>query len=103
MKNKVELEKFIEEFALRHPDGMISFPAKILFFINGHPKVRYSEVQIITSADLNTIYFLNNSFQPEDLPDIFKAPDEEFFHNNATGLTIRKVHSEDYIEISPIL
>jgi hypothetical protein len=103
LKNREELDKFIAEFNLKHPDGMISFPAKIIYYINEYPRLRYSDVQIITSADLNTIYFLNKNLQPEDLRDIFRAPEDIFIHQQDKGLVIKTENTRDIIEIYPIL
>ncbi len=102
MTNIEAINKFITAFNLKHPDGMISFPAKINYNTNGHSRERYSEVHIVTSANLNTIYFLNKNLESEEFRDIFKAPRDIFHFVEDKGLIIKSKESDKYVEIHPI-
>ena len=103
MRNIEAINKFITAFNLKHPDGMISFPAKLNFNTNGHSRERYSEVQIVTSANLNTIYFLNKNLQNEEFRDIFKAPRDIFHFVKDKCLIIKSKDGDNYVEIFPIV
>lgn len=103
MRNIEAINKFITSFDLKHPDGMISFPAKLNFNTNGHSRERYSEVQIVTSANLNTIYFLNKNLQIEDFRDIFKAPRDIFHYVKDKCLIVKSSETDNYVEIYPIV
>ena len=102
MRNIEAINKFITGFNLKHPDGIISFPAKLNFNTNGHSRERYSEVQIVLSANLNTIYFLNKNLQNEDFRDIFKAPRDIFHYVKDKYLIINSIETDSYVEIFPI-
>ena len=103
MRNIEAINKFITGFNLKHPDGMISFPARLNFNTNGHSRERYSEVHIVTSANLNTIYFLNKNLQTEDFRDIFKAPRDIFHYVSDKCLIIKSKETDNYVEIYPMV
>lgn len=103
MRNIAAINQFITAFHLKHPDGMISFPAKINFNTNGHCRERYSEVHIVISANLNTIYLLNKNLESEEFRDIFKDPRDIFHFVKNKCLIIKSKESDNYVEIYPII
>ncbi|HMJ48767.1 MAG TPA: hypothetical protein VK498_15655 [Ferruginibacter sp.] len=97
------IKKFIEDFKLRQSNGVVVFPAKINFNINGHTKQRYSEIQIVTSASLDTVYLLNKDLKFEALPDVLKASTETFKYIDHKYLLIKTNNSGNFIEVYPML
>jgi hypothetical protein len=70
MKKSLEsLNQFINDFNLRQPNGIVCFNAKINF--KDDAKTKESEVHIITSDNLATIYFLNLNPAMDGLTDMF--------------------------------
>jgi len=67
------LNRFIRDFNLRQPNGVVAFNAKIEFSTNKPTKTKDCEVHIITSDNLATIYFLNQEINTDGLPDMFDA------------------------------
>jgi hypothetical protein len=104
MLNEQAIDRFIEDFNLKQPEGVIGFAAKIKFHLNGHTKTRYTEVQILKSNDLNAIYLINPDLPFEDLPDTFmlKASTFEYVPKDRLEI-ISKENSNDYVEIIPVI
>ena len=103
MTTNKAIKNFIEDFHLRQPNGVVVFPAKINFNLNGHIKQRYSEVHIVTSANLDTVYLLNKDLKFEELPDVLKASTETFKYVDNKYLLIKTKDSGNFIEVYPLL
>jgi hypothetical protein len=84
----VHLNSFIGGFNLRKPNGVISFNAKIDFITGGTIKTKDSEVHIITSDNLASIYFINPSINKDGLPDMFDAKNTNLIYINNQYLNI---------------
>jgi hypothetical protein len=67
----LNLNEFIYDFNLRNPNGTISFNARIYFTIDQTIQTKDSEVHIITSDNLASIYFLSSAINSAELPDMF--------------------------------
>lgn len=104
MLNLQAIDKFIEDFNLKKPDGVIGFAAKIKFHLNGHTKTRYTEVQILKGDDLNAIYLINPDLPFEDLPDTFMLKASTFEYVEKDRLEIfSKENTQDFVEIIPVV
>jgi len=103
MLNEEALDKFIEDFRLRQPDGIIGFAAQIKFHLNGYIKTRYTEVQILKGNDLNAIYLINPDLPFEDLPDTFmlQASTFEYIANDRLEI-YSKERPLNYVEVIPV-
>ncbi len=104
MFNEVAINQFIQDFKLRQPDGVIGFAAKVLFHINGHTKIRYTEVQILKGQELNAIYLIAPDLPFEDLPDTFILKDFNFEYVEGHRLEVTsKKEKQNVIEIIPVV
>ena len=74
MKTSIEnLTRFIDDFGLKQPDNTIRFFAVLEYNVNGETKREESEVHIITSDHLASVYLLFEKVLNEHLPDLFDA------------------------------
>jgi hypothetical protein len=104
MINEQAIDRFIDDFSLKQPDGVIGFAAKVKFHLNGHTKTRYTEVQILKSNDLYTVYLINPDLPFEDLPDVFMLKASTFEYIPDDRLEIyTKGNTQDYVEIIPVV
>ena len=104
MNNSFEaLEQFINDYSLTIQDGTTAFPATVHIRLNGHLKIIASEIQIITSDNLGTVYILNLNKTEEHLPDMFEAKKSLFSYSKGAGLKISGSSDGDnfIISISP--
>lgn len=76
--SRLHILTFIKDFRLKKPDGIISFDAVIEFEIDNRKKMRESEVQVITSGNLEAVYLMNEKITDENLPDMFSSGKESF-------------------------
>ncbi len=74
----IALDNFIEDFALKQPDGIVYFYAAIQFVVNHHMKLLSSDVHIVTSDGLATIYLLGLDAEAPEIPDMFTAKKDVF-------------------------
>jgi hypothetical protein len=74
------LNRFIRDFNLRQPNGVVAFNAKIDFSTNQSSKTKQSEVHIITSDNLATIYFLSQDINSDGFPDMFDVKNTSFIY-----------------------
>ena len=95
----LNLDRFIQDFCLRKPNGAIYFNATIIFCIDGNRKAEHSEVHIITSDNLGTLYFLNPQIIIYGLPDYFEARNYHFIYNS--GECLKLEHNNYVIAIFP--
>ncbi|RYG37468.1 MAG: hypothetical protein EOO01_30180 [Chitinophagaceae bacterium] len=103
MSNGAVIQKFIEDFNLKQPDGVIGFAAKIKFHMNGHTKTRYTEVQILVGDKLNTIYLINPDLPFEDLPDTFMAKASTYKYTTKDHLSVvSRDQPDNFVEIFPV-
>ena len=93
----VHLNSFIRDFNLRKPNGVISFNAKIHFTIGEIIKTRESEIHIITSDNLASIYFINPSINTDGLPDMFDAKNTNLVYVNDQYLKIESSAHNIYL------
>ncbi len=103
MPNLKAIDRFIEEFQLRQPEGTVGFAAKVKFHINGHTKTRYTEVQILKGQELDTIYLINPDLPFEDLPDTFMSQASEYRYIPKQKLEIHSLDGEEFVEIFPVI
>lgn len=104
MSNGVVIQKFVSDFKLRQPDGVVGFAARIKFHINGHVKTRFSQVQILLGDKLNTIYLISPDLPFEDLPDTFMARASTYKYKPNDHLSvISKEEPENFVEIYPVV
>ncbi len=104
MSNGDVIKKFIGDFNLMQPDGVVGFAAKIKFHINGHTKTRYTEVQILVGDKLNTIYLISPDLPFEDLPDTFMAKASTYKYTPKDHLAvISRDEPENFVEIYPVI
>ena len=104
MLNQQAIDRFIEDFNLMQPEGVIGFAAKVKFHLNGHTKTRYTEVQILKGNDLYTIYLINPDLPFEDLPDTFMLKASTFGYVPNDRLEIfSKENTRDFVEIIPVV
>ena len=89
MNESVEsLQEFIKEFSLKCLDGTAAFYATIHILLNGRLQLLNSNVQIITSNDLATIYILDLDTADGQLPDMFEAKKNLFTNVKGLGLKL---------------
>ena len=81
--SRLHIFTFINDFKLKKPDGVVSFDASIEFEVNAEKKIRESEVQIITSGNMEAVYLINEKLAGENLPEMFSSQKEtfEYIHN----------------------
>ena len=72
------LNDFINDFSLKQPDGVVYFYANIQVVINNHFQLLNSDVHIITSDNLATIYILGQNNKSWEAPDMF-TPKKDIF------------------------
>lgn len=89
------LNQFILDFNLRHPNGIVCFKGKIGYIIDGISHSTESEMHIITSDNIAAIYILNLS-NSNELPDMFDINKFNFSYTTNKFLTIKN----DKIELS---
>lgn len=69
---------FINGFGLRNPLGLVIFKAGIVVHVDGNPKTASSEVQIITSDDLMTVYLMDDAATTDlQIPEMYNAYEHE--------------------------
>ena|ERR1700722_20671573 len=78
--SRLNIINFIKEFGLKKPDGITSFDAVVTFRRQGYRKTIGTEVQIITSANLEAVYLINPEISKEGLPDTFRSGNEIFMY-----------------------
>lgn len=83
------LESYINDFALKEPDGIVYFYATIQFDVNGHLQELDSDVHILTSDNLATIYILGLGAKPWELPDMFTPKKDVFTYRKKQCLIIQ--------------
>ena len=100
-----QLKEFISDFNLRKPNGVISFNAMIEFKINNDVVNKISEVQIITSTNTETIYFIENDIYSPSLPEMLEAERHEITYIKNEQIIIKGNNSTgDYsVAIKPVL
>lgn len=100
-----QLTEFIKDFNLRKPNGVISFNALVEFKINDHVIDKVSEVQIITSTNTETIYFIEDDIYAASLPEMLEAEKHEIIYSKNKKLIINGNDSKgDYsVSIKPVL
>jgi hypothetical protein len=74
----IALDHFIEDFALRHADGVVYFYANIQFLVNHHMQLLNSDVHIVTSDGLASVYLLGLDTRTWEIPDMFTAKKDVF-------------------------
>lgn len=67
------LTAFIREFKLRKTDGIVAFPATVQMYTNGKVQVIQSEVQVISSDHLDSLYLLSPDDDLAIIPEMFEA------------------------------
>ncbi|MEO5944988.1 MAG: hypothetical protein ABIP30_17450 [Ferruginibacter sp.] len=82
------LEQFINDFNLTIENGIIAFSAILHIRLNGQLQVITSDVQVITSDNLGTIYLLGLDKNEGYVPDMFEAKKNLFSYTKGTGLKI---------------
>ncbi|MEO7049162.1 MAG: hypothetical protein ABI091_27910 [Ferruginibacter sp.] len=82
------LEEFINDFNLAIENGIIAFSAILHIRLNGQLQVITSDVQVITSDNLGTIYLLGLDKNEGYVPDMFEAKKNLFSYTKGTGLKI---------------
>ena len=99
----IALDDFIADFALRQADGVVYFYASIKFIIAGHEQTLDSDIHIITSDNLATIYILGLGTKAWEIPDMFTPKSDDFVYVNNQYLKITaKGGARKYIvHISP--
>ena len=104
MKNHVAIMHFISDFKLVHPGGTVSFPARVLFHISEHTKIRYTEVNMMNRQKEVTIHLINPDLPFEDLPDTFMSEVSTFKYVENYHLTIAS-RSEPgvFVKIYPVV
>ncbi len=104
MLNNEAIDRFIEDFNFRKPEGIIGFAARVKFHLNGHVKTRYTEVQILKGNDLNAIYLINPDLPFEDLPDTFVLQESTFEYIENDRLEIySNTHPGNHVKIIPVV
>ena len=105
MSNSTSLHRFVNQFRLLQPDGVIMFAGKVKYNNNEITKTRYTEVQILLGDNLNTIYLINPDLPFEDFPDTFMDKASTFvFENGSDHLKIlSKEDSGISVEIYPVV
>ena len=97
------LNKFIDDFALKQPNGIVYFYANIQMVINSHLQVLSSDVHIITSDNLATIYILSKSSKSWEGPDMFTPKKDSFTYIENEYLRIESTgdYGKYIVSISP--
>ena len=72
------LYKFINDFALKQPDGVVNFNSIIQFHVGNNMQKLTSNIHIVTSANLDTIYIMDLNTRSWELPDMFTAEKDSF-------------------------
>jgi len=95
----VNLTRFIEGFNLRRSNGAVYFNAIVILAINGIEKKEHTEVHIITSDQLGTIYFLNPAIKLYEFPDFFDA--KKYLFSYVSGQCLKFEIGKYIISIYP--
>ena len=82
------LEEFISQLELRESNGVTFFQATIHLLISGNVQVQKSEVHIITSDNLATVYITDLDCAFFKLPQLFEAKKQLFIFINNKYLKI---------------
>jgi hypothetical protein len=86
---RTNILNFVKDFELKKPIGIISFEAVIDFEIDEQKIEAESEVQIITSGNLEAVYLINEKISKHKLPDLFTSAKENFLYINNKCLEIK--------------
>jgi hypothetical protein len=95
-----DLENFITDFYLKDYKGVVSFDGMIHFYIEGRLKIFESNVQIITSNHLDTVYIVCNMDNVENMPDMFDPGHFSFTYVKRECLRIRPVDANSKMVVS---
>ncbi len=95
------LYQFIQDFSLRQTNGAVYFKAAIVFELGDKKQTRYSEIHIITSDHLGSIYLLNPETELSELPDILDIKFFNFIY--MPGQCLRAENREHLLLIFPMV
>lgn len=93
------LDRFIDGLGLRNPDKIISFNAHVDMSVNSGTIRFTSNVQIITSNSLATIYIISNDFRPGYMPDMFDPSRYTFSYIDGKGLEIISIDPGEHHQV----
>jgi hypothetical protein len=86
----IDLNQFIADFKLRQPNGIVCFNAKINFYKDDDIITKETEVHIITSDNLATIYFLGLETSMDEVADMFDIKSYTFHYIDKQFLKVEK-------------
>ena len=95
---RLNILAFIDDFKLKTPDGIVSFDATVYFENKGDKKAMETEVQIITSGNLEAVYLISPEINNAGLPDMFSSGEGRFVYMRYECLHIHiKKNGADFI------
>jgi hypothetical protein len=98
--SRMNLLAFIQDFNLRRPDGVTSFNAVIIFRHDNNERIIETEVQVITSGNVEAIYIMGPEINYAGLPDTFTSEKEKFFYRTNKCLQITNEKESDNFTVS---
>jgi hypothetical protein len=94
------LEHFITDFDLKDKDGVVNFNATVHLLMDGHFRVFESNIQIITSNHINTVYIIHGPENQSHLPEMFDPKSYNFGYAKREGLRINSNGEQPRIIVS---
>lgn len=85
-----DLNRFIQDFSIKQPNGAAYFTAALIFYINGTRSIKYSEVHIITSDNIAAVYFIDPALSDTEFPTVFDIKKDKVIYITGECLRIEK-------------
>ena len=103
--SRAEILAFIRDFDLKKPGGVVSFSARVDFEDEHKTTSIKSEIQIITSDNLEAVYLMNPEIINLEFPDTFTSLDHSFAYllNTCLQITGAKTLAGSIISVFPEL
>jgi len=95
-----ELDIFLKEYQLKNDHGIAKFDARISILKKGNFHSLDSEIQVITSDGLASIYILKPREDDMDVPDMFDGKKFLFSFDPGRGLKISGETGNENVSIS---
>ena len=86
------LQTFITDFNLKDKSGIVNFNGTIHLLMDGHLSVFESNVQIITSHHIDTVYIIHGREKEDRFPEMFDPRSFYFSYVKREGLRITPIN-----------